>query len=155
MQELSALSAAPLAVDFGGRTYRLSPLTVRDYGEIERAIRAARPDPCATLQARLADLDETQQRKLLARAYDDSIHDRPVSPDEMAQWMSDTDGIAYVLWLALRREQRDVTLADCRAFVDAEPDRVARALDSASGLPAGNAHCQAGRTGRLTTRRAA
>jgi hypothetical protein len=118
MESLATMAAAPMAIELGGRTYLISPLTLCDYGEIELAIRAQRND------------------------------EKDLSPEEMSRWMSAGDGLAYVLWLSLRRRQPDMSLDECRKLVarESDPLRLERALDHVGGLPVGNVGGQARRT---------
>ena len=116
MESLASMTAAPVILALGGRSYRMSPLTLRDYAEIEQLLREERDGACDAITA----LD-------------------------MAQWMSGVEGTAYLLWFVLRKRQPQLTVDDCRSLVAAEPDliRLGYELDRASGLPWGNERRQA------------
>ncbi|MBI2826705.1 MAG: hypothetical protein HYX69_18695 [Planctomycetia bacterium] len=127
MESLPTLAASPISIVLSGRSYLMTPLSLRDYGEIELAI-----------------LDRAKP-------------DHRVSPEEMANWMSSSVGLAYVLWLVLRTHQPEMTLSGCRALLASETDwgRIERELDRASGLPVGNCRGQTRRNPRTLVSRAA
>jgi hypothetical protein len=136
MTTLSQATAAPAPLQLAGRTFLLSPLTLRDYGTIE--------------QAMLADRNAAEY---LADEIDVAP---PITAAEMAAWMYGP-GLHYTLWLTLRREHAGIPLEECRELAASEADvwQIAVALDGASGLPPGNVRRQAHPTSRTTTRLAA
>ncbi|HVU87351.1 MAG TPA: hypothetical protein VHD36_08515 [Pirellulales bacterium] len=140
MTSLALLTAAPVPLRLAAGTFLMTPLTLRDYGEIEQVMRAER-----AVQPTSAGEGDTAT----ATADGDALVAPPViSAAEMAAWMCGA-GLAYVLWQVLRKRHKELTLDDCRKFVAEEPDVAALAwqLDLASGLPPGNARRQA-RAGR-------
>ncbi len=62
MDGLCQLTASAHTIAIGGRTFRLTPLTLADYGEIENRILAGRPDPLEGLPARLAGLPPPERQ---------------------------------------------------------------------------------------------
>ncbi len=59
MDGLNRLTAADATVSLDGETYRLGPLVLRDYGEIENRILARRPDPLVDIKAHRVGGDMT------------------------------------------------------------------------------------------------
>ena len=53
MEFLATITAAPVPLVLGGRLYWMSPLTLRDYGEVACIVGAQRDDEDATVTARL------------------------------------------------------------------------------------------------------
>ena len=142
---LHELTAAPLTLDVGGRTYLLSPLRARDYGEIERRMLLDRPKALDIVLPRLAELNEQQQRHLLELAYRDERAGNRVSLEELQQWLTTVEGRLYKFWLMLRRAQPQLTLDDAEELLlqsasadDAQQTSAQRAIESSSGMPVGN-----------------
>jgi hypothetical protein len=110
MDGLGRLTAAACTFRAGGRTYRLAPLTLADYGEIEKRIVASRPDPLEAVRARLAGRPEDERREELGRALDQLCSMRRVTLGDLDRWWQTSDGLCYRLWLMLRKEQPAMTL---------------------------------------------
>lgn len=153
MDGLHELTAAPVTLEIGGRTFRLSPLRVRDYGEIERRILLDRPKPLDVVLPRLAGLSIEQQRHLLELAYRGERSGERISLEELQQWLATVEGRLYRFWLMLRREQPQLTLDDAEELLlqvsasdDGQRSQAERAIESSSGLPVGNSGGQACRT---------
>lgn len=134
------MTAATVEIEIGGTRLRATPLTLADYGEIDQAVLAGRPDPMQRALALCAGLDESLQRAILATAFDELVHGWPVTAHEVALWMSSREGIAHTLWLAIRKYQPQFTLTDCRELLLTEPHwrQALLALDKLHGLPLGN-----------------
>ena len=116
-------TAAPAEVIFGGRTYRLSPLTDGDVGELDnwvraRTIRAAReagrglPEPEAQTLMREAFAFAATQTWLGVLGGDCSI-----------------DMLARLFWQLVKRHHPDASLEAVRQAIAADPDELADALD--------------------------
>jgi hypothetical protein len=136
---LAIMTAASVEIVIGRERLLATPLTLADYGEIDQAVLAGRPDPMQRALALCAGLSESLQRALLATAFDELIHGWPVTAHEVALWMSSREGIAHTLWLAIRSHQPQLTLADCRELLlgEAQWRQAIRALDKIHGLPLG------------------
>lgn len=134
------MTAAPVEVVIAGERLRATPLTLADYGEIDEAILAARPDPMQRALALCAGLSEPLQRAILSTAFDELVHGWPITAHEVALWMSSREGMAHTLWLAIRTHQPERTLANCRELLLAEPQwrQALRVLDKINGLPLGD-----------------
>jgi hypothetical protein len=142
MDGLNQITAAGHTVTIAGRTYRLGPLTLEDYGEIENRILAGRPDPLAVALDKLDRLDEQQQRTLLARAYDEAVKCPMVTIAELERWRETPQGFCYRFWLMIRKHQPEITLERAAELIEqlgAEARaEVGRRVKDCSGLPAGN-----------------
>lgn len=117
MDGLHELTAAETTVTILDRTYRLAPLRLRDWGEIERRILAGRPDPLDLVLSKLDGLAEHLQRELLSRAYDDARRGRRVSASELHDWLSTPEGHVVQFWLSVRQHQPDVSLDDAEQLL--------------------------------------
>ncbi len=142
MHGLSQLTAAEQTVTAAGRTYRLAPLTLSDYGEIENRILARRPDPLAVALQALDGLDEKQQESLLGRAYDRAVSARLMTAAEFQKWRETPDGLCYRFWLMARKAQPGLTLEEAAEAVgqllDEDETLLRRRIDDCSGPPVGN-----------------
>lgn len=98
MSDLASLTAAPAEVALGGKTYRISPLRIADYGEFERWVQSK--------IIRLAEGVEDPKLRdaLVVKAMGASFF----GPEATASIQS-TDGKARLIYLAVRRHHPDVT----------------------------------------------
>jgi len=153
MHGLNQLTAADHTVAIAGRTLRLSPLTLADYGEIENRILARRPDPLALVREKFDGLSEEQQRFLLGRAYDRAAAAQLVTAEELRRWRDTPEGICYRFWLMVRKHQPEITLEEAselfRRAIDRHGAEIRRRMDQLNALPEGNC---CGRTRQPATR---
>jgi len=153
MHGLNQLTAADHTVTIAGRTYRLSPLTLADYGEIENRILAKRPDPLAVVREKFDGLTESQQQFLLGRAYDRAAAAQLVTAEELRQWRDTPEGICYRFWLMVRKSKPEITLEEAsellRQAIDQHGPEIRRRMDEVNALPVGNS---SGRTRQPATR---
>ncbi|MBA7474159.1 hypothetical protein ES707_09507 [subsurface metagenome] len=142
MDGLNQLTAAGHVVNIGGRDYRLGPLTLEDYGEIENRILAKRPDPLALVIDKLDRLDRKQQEMLLARAYDQAVKCPTVTIDELQRWRNTPEGFCYRFWLMIRKHHEEVGLQDAVELIEQLSSQARaelnRRVEDCGGLPAGN-----------------
>jgi hypothetical protein len=124
MTDTARATAAPAEVMLGGRTYRLSPLTDGDVGELDnwvraRTIRTAReagrglPEPEAQALMRQAFAFAATQTWFGVLGRDCSI-----------------DMLARLFWQLVKRHHPDASLDAVRQAIAANPDELADALDA-------------------------
>jgi len=92
-------------VTIKGKEYKLSPLTIADFGEISAYTKAHRLKVCM-----LANPDITLQEKLQI------IEERP-SEKEIDTTLSDISGLTFQLWLLIRHNH-DITLKALSEMID-------------------------------------
>ena len=142
MNGLNELTAADHSVTIGGRTYRLKPLSLADYGEIENRILSKRPDPLAVAIENLGGLSEKQQEFLLGRAYDRAVSARHVTAEELRQWRETPEGICYRFWLMVRKSEPKMTLEEAsgavRQLLEEDGEELRGRMEDCHGLPVGN-----------------
>ena len=158
MDGLNQLTAADHTVEIGGRTYRLGPLTLRDYGEIENRVVSQRPDPVAVALRSLEGLSPRQQEFLLGRAYDRAVSTRRATAAEVDQWKRTPEGFCYLFWLMVRKGHPKITLKRAAELVEQLAGEVRQQLGrrmeggrignpshklDCDGLPVGNPSSQA------------
>lgn len=92
-------------LELAGQTYTAAKLTHKDWGEFldwlrSRYLRAAKKH--------VANLEPEDRLEILWRAIDRAIHiglDHPYTRAAMSQ----PDGMAFVLWLSVRKDHRELT----------------------------------------------
>jgi hypothetical protein len=143
---LNELTGADQTVEIEGRTYRLGPLTLKDYGEIENRIIARRPDPVALVLQSLHGLNPRQQEFLLGRAYDRAAAARQATIAELDLWKRTPEGVCYLFWLMVRKGHPEITFERAAELVEhlatAVREELPRRADDV-GLPRGNRSGQA------------
>lgn len=122
MTTTAEATAAPTVVKLAGKTYRVSPLRDKDFGEFEAWVQDQR---IAVVRRNLDGLEPEERQRQLDRAYDSAARLTIASPESIALMMS-AEGAAKLLYLSLRREQPDITeekvlelLTDPKTFEDA------------------------------------
>jgi len=96
MHGLNQLTAASTPIELRGNTYRLAPLTVGDYGALERTVAGLRGKTVST---------------------------SGVMSSDVCAWLADREGTANALWLALLHFQPETTWAWCQELVAAASTR--------------------------------
>lgn len=117
-------TAAPAELRLAGKTYRMSPLTDGDLGELERHLQTR---AFAVAKANLEGLSPEDRRTLLRVAYDTAYRVTLASPEASA-FMRGLEGAAYLLWLGLRHNHPDLTPEAVRPMLTDERT-VAEAMD--------------------------
>ncbi len=136
---LPELVALEDTVRIGGEEFTFSPLTARDYAEIERRITASRGDPIAVAKRLAADLPADERRAILEKAYDDAMRARHVTAVELDEFMASVDGLVFCFWLSVRKKHPDVTLERAGELLETLGNEALRELmQKASGLPSPN-----------------
>lgn len=142
MDGLHALAAGEYHLTIGGNEYRLAPLRICDYAEIETFLLSRRPDPLDAVIPKLAHLPEPLQRHLLSEAYQELRRGRRVSLDEINEWLATPHGEVYQFWLSIRQHHPEITLERAEELVRVagaeENESLQQAMDVAQGEPVGN-----------------
>jgi hypothetical protein len=102
----SAHVAAPQPITLGGKTLLLSPLSIKDFKELEGYLRML---PLQEIKPQLEGLTPDERKHLLDRAYDQvrKIRIGTADFDEASQTFN---GICYMLWLCVRRRHPELGL---------------------------------------------
>ncbi len=147
MHGLNQLTASADEIEIDGRSYRLGPLVLRDYGEIENRVLARRPDPLAVAAGSLAGLEPAQQEFLLGRAYDRAATAATASEDEIEQWKRTPDGLCTLFWLMVRKHHPEITREQTGELVEQlaheSREQLRRRIDHGAVGPVGNRSGQA------------
>ena len=130
--DLETMTAAGGTIVLGGRTYLMKQLTLGDYGQVQTWLRQRLPKPFAVVADALKDLEpirafdpegyaEARKQLLLAAMEDAKRGDGTGAPPEMvADCLNSPDGIAYLVWLCVRKEHPEVAYETIRAAINSE-----------------------------------
>lgn len=113
MTPLSALTTAPWRQTIDGIDYWLEPLTLSDWGIIERRILQSRRDPLQVAKESLAGLAPEEKRMLLESALAQASRAGQVTAEELFDYTATPQGAALMLWLSMRK--RDAGMTEQRA----------------------------------------
>ena len=93
-------------VKIKGKEYRLSPLTIADFGEISAFVKAQRLKVCA-----FANPDLTLQEKI-------QITEERPSEKEIDTVLSDISGLTFQVWLHVKHNHPALTLREVSEMID-------------------------------------
>ena len=134
-KKLADAAAAVLVIEHGGREYSFSPLTIADLGALERWMETL---PIERARRRIAawgpDITPEQRAEIIAKAEEAAAKSTAMSVDS-AQLINSVEGTVYLLYLALRGEQPDITREQVAKMV--KPDQLEEwqdKLDRLAGL---------------------
>ena len=104
--------------EVGDRVFRLSMLTVDDWGEITNEVRKNRPDPVALGLRMVAGLENREDRvTILQQAWGEARKSQIVPQKEVFEWTTTPEGACFAMWKALQNRHPDLTLKEVRAMV--------------------------------------
>ena len=139
MNGLNQLAASDHVVAIAGRSYRLSLLSLSDYGEIENRILAARPDARTAVRQRLAERTDDQRREELGRLFEQVASARHVSLGDLDRWWQTPDAFVYRFWMMVRKDRAAITLEEAeellRGIGDEDRAALARRMEDCHGWP--------------------
>ncbi len=123
MSDAPLVGASPTMLEFGGNQYELHPLTLRDWGELERlALQACKRNLIESYTKNIGDLDDAQKQTAIDNAFReatkidlDSMPSKKLKDgtdvDYPIWWASATfDGLLSTVWLSVRRGRSDLTI---------------------------------------------
>lgn len=131
--ELERMTAAGGTLELGGRTFLVKRLTLGDFGQVKVWLKSRMKRPFQAVAEALQDLEPLRQldpaayEKCRAELLQGAMADNKrleggVVADEadINAALASAEGLSLLLWLAIRKEHRDVTLEWVRAAVEAE-----------------------------------
>ncbi len=142
MATTATATAAPTQITIGSKKYRCSPLTIADFGELERwmrdvaleqladpAVQALPPDQRAGLQAHISDRAAQLQYSVLP-------FDTSPSAQLSRAIATSTRGLAMQLWLGIRKHDEDVSVDTIEAGLvdEATIDSLMKEFDRLNAL---------------------
>jgi hypothetical protein len=161
--ELEQMTGAGGTIVLGGKTYLLKQLSLGDYAQVQAWLRQRMPKPFAVVADALKDLEplkaidpegyaEARKLLLLSAMEDAKSADGAGAPPELVeQALNSPDGVAFLLWLCVRKSHPDVQYEGLRTLVlDEDLSSIKSKLDDITifaapddgedeeGRPAGN-----------------
>jgi len=106
MTNLPDMAGAAAEIKLGDNTYRMRPLSIDDFAEFERY---AGDEPIRRAVRNLESVSPELQAKMLETAQKEATESRS---RDFWDYMTSIEGICFVVWLGLRREQPDLSLSD-------------------------------------------
>lgn len=128
MDGVSRAAASPIDMPINGKMYRLSPLTVEDFGVIENHILAGRVNPIQMVSSQKQHLDPDDYKMLLSMAYEDAKKTNKVSIVEQQEFLDTLEGQIYATWLCAKKNHSDLAIEDLKSDIssDANADIVSQ-----------------------------
>jgi hypothetical protein len=110
-----------------GKEYRLRPLQLDDYAEMEARIVAARPDPFEVAAKSISKVPQPMQQAVWDAAMRDARTSRKATLDELVSWGCSEAGFAFTFWRCARKDHPEVeTEAKAREILNqATPEELA------------------------------
>jgi len=156
-------TGAGVPVEFGGETLILDPLTLKDFGLIERHLLRRRKNPLEVVREAVKDLPPDLAEKLLERAYEDAKKESVIPASEVVEFLDSLEGVAFSYWIMFEKRYPgkfsiDQCLDIMQGLSEEELEERKRARDEASGLDvrgnsAGQTQTKNGERERKTRRR--
>jgi hypothetical protein len=135
------LTAQPRTIELGGRTLKISPLTIDDFGALQAWIYSQLPDPITSARRMAEGLPPTALGELFREAAREERASRlahrigTAGAGEMLQGLL---GVVELLYLTARRHHPDLTRDELPALIlSAGADGIDRVSAHAFGVEAG------------------
>ena len=139
MRTLAELTAAESQLTIGGKSYTITPLSMRDYGKITQRITAERGDPVKTARELCEGLPPEDRKHILDRAFTEATRARHVTAEELEAWRWSIPGFCYCMWLMLLPRHPDLTEDDVQGLIEQlGEESMAEVMAAGDGLPEGN-----------------
>lgn len=95
-------------VTIGETTYKLRPLTLGDYAEMEAFVASQRKSPFKVVSESIAELSLEHQRAAWDAAVRAAVSDRIVPASEIAAFENSILGLSWKLWKCLSKDHPEV-----------------------------------------------
>lgn len=146
MDGLHEMVGAGVPIEIGGKTYQLSTLKAKHWGEAAKVLISKRKSPMAIAKEHVQGLPAEAQRALIELAYRDERDGELVPNYEIAKWFRTDEGFVWKFWAQIRQEHPEITQDQAEALLvqlDAETNaKLAQASKDNEALPQGNSSGQ-------------
>lgn len=120
---------SPVTVDFKGRKYKVGQVTTQDFGEIARHLKTLYIGEVGK-SMRIAGVSESKVIAEIRKVQFEEWGVKGESPAEARKdfvrrvqpLISSMEGMAYILYVALRREQSQLTLQEAEDIIANNPE---------------------------------
>jgi hypothetical protein len=108
MDGLANIAGAPVELVIAGKTYRLSPLTLGHFAEIERHLESQRPNPMAAVAAAWGFLPADARGPAMAEAAK-AVSTLPrIGINDLQEFILTVPGLAFLFWQAARGNHEEL-----------------------------------------------
>jgi len=133
--ELAEITGSSFDFEHEGKIWRMSPIEPMDLGELETHLQKL---PFERMRDRVESLGDACTEELRARMYETAVAEAEkltYTSYAAAKFMNSIPGVAFLLWLSLRKNHQDLTLKDCTRMLTLKNlDQFKEKLDEVSGL---------------------
>jgi hypothetical protein len=121
-----------------GKQYKLRPLTIGIYAQMESFIISRRPDPLAIASEAVRKLPQSQHDAVWRAAMNQAVAARTVTAEEAAAFENSVDGLAWKLWQCMVENHPEIdSIAAAKALLieagEQHFELLARSVEIASG----------------------
>lgn len=125
-------------VTIAGKQYKIRPLTIGAYAQMEAFIISQRPDPLAIASEAVRKLPPSQHDAVWKAAMNQAVAARTVTEQEAAAFENSVDGLAWKLWQCMAENHPEIDGIEAAKALLIEAgqqhfDRLARSVELASG----------------------
>ena len=138
MDGMGRAAGSPVVMKLGGKDYKMSALTLRDFGTIEQHLLRKRPNVLKVVGEAVKDLPAEHAKLLLDKAYEDMKRGNTIPATEVAEWVDTFEGMVFSVWLAISKNHPELALDDVMdimsSMTEEEMEELKELRDVASGL---------------------
>jgi hypothetical protein len=146
MDGLHEMVGAGAPIEIGGKTYFLSTLKAKHWGEAAKVLISKRQSPMEIAKRHAQSLPAEAQRALIELAYKDERDGELIPNYEIDRWFRTNEGFVWNFWAQIRQAHPEITIEQAEALLtqlDAEASAKAAKLAKANeALPQGNSSGQ-------------
>lgn len=146
MDGLHEMVGAGVPIEIGGKTYQLSTLKAKHWGEAAKVLISKRKSPMAIAKEYVQGLPAEAQRTLIELAYKDERDGELVPNYEIAKWFRTDEGFVWKFWAQIRQAHPEITIEQAEAMLHQLDAETRAKAESASvtneALPQGNSSGQ-------------
>jgi len=104
----------------GGEKYTTTPMSANDWALCQAEIKKDRPDATQVALKLVSGLppDDPERRRLLERAYEDSVRAKQITHEELEAWKGSIQGICFCFWRMLIHHHPEITLERATALLE-------------------------------------
>ena len=130
-QGIAEVAGSPLELDFNGELIKFSPLTLKDFGELENFVKSIRLRTVLETYRQmgtLSSLERAEKAELIT-----SITSATIEPIDFVSSLVSVQGGMHMIWLSARKEQPEITKDYLTGFITT-PDDIVKIVKDISGV---------------------
>lgn len=146
MDGLHEMAGSGVPIEIGGKTYLLSTLKAKHWGEAARVLISKRKSPMQIAKENLQGLPEAAQQRLIELAYRDERDGELVPNYKIEQWFESVEGAVWNFWKQISQAHPEITIDQAESLLTQlntqERNKLAASLKDNEALPQGNSSGQ-------------